>query len=73
MTNMLRRRQPPSANGSPIASMPQTQDSALRLSLLQLQTVSLYNTIVSIAWLVAFIVLIRALAGVGYAGNLVKK
>ena len=29
----------------------------------------LYNTIVPIAWLLAFIALIRALAGVGYTRN----
>jgi hypothetical protein len=70
MTNSLHRRQPSHANAWPVpmgmgmGSIPQAQaqDPAPRW-------MSLYNTIVSIAWLVAFITLIRALAGVGYAGD----
>ena len=64
MANMLRRRQPSYAN----ASIPQAQDPALTRFLLRFQTASLCDTIVSIAWLVAFIILIGALAGVGYDG-----
>lgn len=33
----------------------------------------LYNTVVPIVWLVAFITLIRALAGVGYTRNLLEE
>lgn len=47
----------------------QSQHSILKQFLLQLQTMPLYNTVVPIAWLVAFITLIRALAGVGYTRN----
>ena len=70
MTNMLRRRQPSGANGSPnMGPIPQAQDPSLKRFSLRLQTMSLYDTTVSITWVVAFIVLIRALAGVGYDGN----
>lgn len=65
MTNSLRRRQPSYAN----ASIPQPQDPALKRFLLRFQTADLCGVIVSIAWLVAFIVLIGALAGVGYDGD----
>jgi len=69
MTNMLRRRQPSGANGSPMGPITQAQDPSLKRFSFRLQTMSLYDTTVSITWVVAFIVLIRALAGVGYDGN----
>jgi len=52
-----------------MASISQSQISVLKRFLLQLQTMPLYSTIVPIAWLIAFITLIRALTGVGYTGN----
>ena len=69
MADKHRRDDPSDANGSPMASISQSQNSVLKRFLLQLQTMSLYNTIVPIAWLVAFITHIRALAGVGYTRN----
>ena len=73
MADKHTRHEPSAANGSPMTPISRSQYSVLKRFLLQLQTMLLYNTVVPIVWLVAFITLIRALAGVGYTRNLLEE
>jgi hypothetical protein len=66
MANSPRLHEPSGVNGPPIGPISQSQNSVLKWSLLRLRATSLTSAIVSVVWLVAFIILIRALAGVGY-------